>query len=185
MTFNIIYVTIAAGAKNMGVGIFESPIGLIKIITDGEAIVRILRINTREPEFADKITNKAKEQLAAYFCGELRTFDLPIRLSGEGFLRRVWESLSDIPYGETRTYGFIAASCGNPKAYRSAGNCVGRNPIPIILPCHRVVAANGLGGFGWGLDAKRFLLDLESKNIQFDKETHYFTNNRRANREIT
>jgi len=102
------------------------------------------------------------DQLAAYFAGERRTFEVPMTLGGTDFQRRVWAELSAIPYGETISYGELARRVGNPKASRAVGLANGRNPIAVIIPCHRVVAADGsLGGYGGGRDRKVHLLELE------------------------
>jgi methylated-DNA-[protein]-cysteine S-methyltransferase len=105
-------------------------------------------------------------QLRAYFDGKLKEFDLPLTLEGTEFQRRVWTSLLAIPYGETISYAELAQRIGNPKAVRAVGLANGSNPIPIIIPCHRVIGSNGsLTGFGGGLDTKKRLLALESKQI--------------------
>jgi len=102
------------------------------------------------------------EQLSAYFAGELTGFDLPMQMNGTEFQRRVWKGLSEIPYGETISYAELAHRVGNPKACRAVGLANGRNPIAIIVPCHRVIATNGaLGGYGGGLDRKSWLLEHE------------------------
>ena len=102
------------------------------------------------------------EQLNAYFAGELKTFDLKLSPSGTPFQRKVWESLAEIPYGELTTYSAIAEKIGNPKAVRAVGGANARNPLPIVLPCHRVIGSNGtLTGFGGGLDVKERLIALE------------------------
>ncbi|GAB3012986.1 methylated-DNA--[protein]-cysteine S-methyltransferase [Streptomyces pseudoechinosporeus] len=102
------------------------------------------------------------DQLKAYFAGELKEFDLPLRLDGTPFQRTVWDQLRRIPFGETRSYGELADALGNPKASRAVGLANGRNPVGIIVPCHRVVGANGsLTGYGGGLDRKKRLLDFE------------------------
>ena len=104
----------------------------------------------------------AVRQLEAYFAGRLQEFDLPLDLVGTSFQVAVWRALGDIPYGETVTYGGLAASIGQPGKARAVGTAVGRNPVSVVLPCHRVVGASGaLTGFAGGLDAKRLLLDLE------------------------
>lgn len=102
------------------------------------------------------------DQLTAYFQGELTTFDLPLRLHGTDFQRSVWQQLQRIPYGETRSYGELADALGNPAASRAVGLANGKNPVGVIVPCHRVIGANGgLTGYGGGLDRKRRLLDFE------------------------
>lgn len=108
------------------------------------------------------------DQLKAYFAGELKEFDLPLRLHGTPFQRTVWEQLPHIPYGETWSYGELADALGNPKASRAVGLANGRNPVGIIVPCHRVVGANGsLTGYGGGLDRKKRLLDFERGTALF------------------
>lgn len=103
-------------------------------------------------------------QLRAYFEGGLKEFDLPLAPEGTEFQMRVWQSLRDIPYGETISYGQLAARLGNPKASRAVGLANGSNPIPIIIPCHRVIGSNGsLVGYGGGLENKKILLELESR----------------------
>jgi methylated-DNA-[protein]-cysteine S-methyltransferase len=103
------------------------------------------------------------EQLTAYFGGELKVFELPLTPEGTAFQRNVWNALLTIPYGETRSYMQMAALIGAPKAVRAVGAANGQNPIPIVIPCHRVIGSNGkLTGFGGGLPLKRQLLDLEA-----------------------
>lgn len=104
----------------------------------------------------------ARAQLAAYFTGELQVFDLPLADQGTAFQRRVWAALRAVPYGTTCTYGDLAREIGAPAAVRAVGAANGRNPIAVVVPCHRVIGANGtLTGYAGGLERKRFLLDLE------------------------
>ena len=106
---------------------------------------------------------RAAEQLEAYFAGELTAFDVPLDMRGTAFQRQVWEALLAIPYGETRSYGEIAAAIGAPTASRAVGAANGSNPVSIIVPCHRVIGANGrLTGYGGGVHRKDALLALES-----------------------
>jgi methylated-DNA-[protein]-cysteine S-methyltransferase len=106
-----------------------------------------------------------RTQLAEYFSGERKDFDLPLKLNGTEFQVSVLEALLEIPYGETTSYGAIAKQIGRPKAVRAVGAANGRNPIPIIVPCHRVIGSSGdLTGFGGGLDTKEALLRLEAEN---------------------
>ena len=108
-------------------------------------------------------------QLDAYFDGDLTSFDIPIRLEGTDFQRKVWSHLQDIPYGETISYGELARRVGSPKASRAVGLANGRNPVAIIVPCHRVIGANGqLTGYGGGLERKTWLLDHESSHGTLD-----------------
>jgi methylated-DNA-[protein]-cysteine S-methyltransferase len=103
------------------------------------------------------------DQLEAYFAGELTTFDMPLKLSGTHFQLRVWSELQRIPYGETISYGELARRLGNPAAVRAVGLANGRNPITIVVPCHRVIGADGsLTGYGGGLERKAWLLDHEA-----------------------
>ncbi|MDF1667694.1 MAG: methylated-DNA--[protein]-cysteine S-methyltransferase [Planctomycetota bacterium] len=112
------------------------------------------------------ILNKAAEQIDEYFAGTRRAFDLAIRPFGTAFQDSVWKRLAEIPYGETRSYGELAKDLGDVKKARAVGMANGRNPISIILPCHRVIGANGsLTGYGGGLDAKSQLLDLEARAL--------------------
>jgi len=126
----------------------------------------------REPEtdwiYNEKPFANARQQLLEYFAGERKEFDLPLNLYGTEFQLSVLEELQRIPYGETTSYGDIARRIGRPKAVRAVGAANGRNPIPIIVPCHRVIGSGGdLTGFGGGLDAKEALLRLEAENSQF------------------
>lgn len=110
---------------------------------------------------------KAARQLEAYFEGRLRAFDLPLAPVGTPFQRRVWDELLKVPYGETVSYGDIARRIGHPTASRAVGAANGANPIPIIIPCHRAVGADGsLTGYGGGIERKRALLDLESQRAK-------------------
>lgn len=151
----------------------ESPVGPLLAAGD-EAALRLLsfpsgrKAVSPRPEWrrSDAPFAEVKRQLAAYFGGELRRFDLPFRLSGTEFQRNVWTLLASIPYGRTRTYGELARALGMPKASRAVGAANGSNPLPIILPCHRVIGANGsLTGFGGGLPTKKYLLRHEAEAL--------------------
>jgi methylated-DNA-[protein]-cysteine S-methyltransferase len=110
---------------------------------------------------------RAVQQLNEYFAGQRTTFDLPLEAMGSVFEHRVWKALRSIPYGTTTSYGDLAKRLGDPSATRAVGSANGKNPIPIIIPCHRVVGANGdLTGFGGGLDRKRWLLEHEGVLMQ-------------------
>jgi methylated-DNA-[protein]-cysteine S-methyltransferase len=109
---------------------------------------------------------KVVDQLEAYFAGELTEFDVAVRLEGTAFQQRVWSVLLEIPYGETWSYGRVAKHIGRPTASRAVGMANGRNPVAIIVPCHRVIGSTGtLTGYGGGLDRKRTLLDLERRTL--------------------
>jgi O-6-methylguanine DNA methyltransferase len=113
----------------------------------------------------------AVNQLRAYFAGELHDFELTLDMQGTEFQKRVWNELCNIPYGETRSYSFVATTIGAPKAVRAVGAANGRNPIPIVVPCHRVIGAGGsLTGYGGGLPLKRFLLDMEARHSHLFRE---------------
>lgn len=148
----------------------DSPIGTLTAAADRSGLRWLLfPRNRHEPLRNDWHRDAApftdlRRQLADYFAGERTTFDLDLAPVGTAFQQSVWTALREIPYGETRSYGDIAARIGNPKGVRAVGLANGRNPIPIIVPCHRVIGANGtLTGFGGGIDTKRFLLDLETR----------------------
>jgi len=147
--------------------IHESPIGPLTLVSDGTALTHCEFENPRYPFEAappgeDAIIAEARRQLDAYFAGKLRAFDLPLAPRGTPFQQRVWAELVKIPYGVTRSYGALAAALGAPKAPRAVGLANGRNPIAIIVPCHRVIGADGsLTGYGGGMARKRLLLDLE------------------------
>ncbi|BAX93787.1 methylated-DNA--[protein]-cysteine S-methyltransferase [Mycobacterium shigaense] len=148
----------------------DSPIGLLTLAGRGSVLTNLRMVDqTYEPSRADwspdqEAFGKAVVQLDAYFAGELTDFDLDLDLRGTQFQRRVWEALRTIPYGETRSYGEIAEQIGAPGSARAVGLANGHNPIAIVVPCHRVIGANGgLTGFGGGLDRKRTLLDLEKQ----------------------
>lgn len=142
---------------------FESPIGRINLCADDEALLR-LGFGDGGKNKPNEIILAAVQQLNEYFEGNRKLFDLPLKPEGTDFQRRVWAALQDIPYGQTRTYGDIAAAIENPKACRAVGMANNRNPIPIIIPCHRVIGADGtLTGYAGGLKAKEILLGLEHK----------------------
>lgn len=150
----------------MAVYFYNCPVGEIGIEANEEAITHLYIKNDIYPRDAEvcltPIIREAKAQVDAYFSGKLREFDLPLAPVGTEYMKKIWQLLTLIPYGETRTYGQIAAQAGNPKAARAVGLANHKNPIPIIVPCHRVIGAKGkLIGFGGGLDMKQQLLMLE------------------------
>jgi methylated-DNA-[protein]-cysteine S-methyltransferase len=146
----------------------DSPIGPLTLAGRDSALTNLRMVDqTYEPSRADwtrddNVFADAVEQLNAYFAGELTDFDLELDLQGTAFQQRVWEALLTIPYGETRSYGEIAEQVGAPGSARAVGLANGHNPIAIIVPCHRVIGANGkLTGYGGGIDRKLTLLELE------------------------
>ncbi|MCB1317389.1 MAG: methylated-DNA--[protein]-cysteine S-methyltransferase [Leptospiraceae bacterium] len=149
------------------------PIGELLIVSDG---THIIRINMDNQKYAADIQDnwelnaelpiiaRAIAQFQSYFAGELKTFDLSLNTEGTAFQQRVWRALATIPFGHTVSYGELARRIGNPGASRAVGLANGKNPIAIVLPCHRVVGANGsLTGYGGGLQRKQWLLDMERK----------------------
>lgn len=145
-----------------------TPAGLVRVAFPGEDLERTLsnlslRLSPRVLEHPARL-DTARRELEEYFDGRRRRFDLPLdwRLTA-GFRRRVLEATAKIPYGRTSTYAEMAALAGSARAHRAAGSALGSNPLPLVVPCHRVLRSGGsLGGFGGGLDAKRLLLDLEA-----------------------
>ncbi|MGZ4591625.1 MAG: methylated-DNA--[protein]-cysteine S-methyltransferase [Actinomycetes bacterium] len=146
----------------------DSPVGELLLTSDGESLTRLLFTPfTTDPTWSPEpcpVLAETVSQLTAYFAGERTDFDLPLSPTGTPFQLRVWQALRDIPYAETINYGQLAGRVGNIKASRAVGLANGRNPISIVVPCHRVIGANGsLTGYGGGLDRKRTLLDLERR----------------------
>jgi methylated-DNA-[protein]-cysteine S-methyltransferase len=161
----------------------DSPCGpLLCVVDDAGAVVRIEFSKGRESrQIMERMreqgievvedparTAEVRRQLAEYFAGERRAFDLRLAPAGTPFERSVWEELRRIPFGETRSYGEIARAIGRPSASRAVGRANGANPIPIVVPCHRVIGADGsLTGFGGGLEAKSRLLEIEGRRLPF------------------
>jgi methylated-DNA-[protein]-cysteine S-methyltransferase len=145
----------------------DTPIGAILIAGDETAIVEIHFAGAKpKPDWTrhPAALREAATQLRAYFAGERQTFDLPLAPRGTEFQQSVWSALQKIPYGETTTYSTIAERIGRPAAVRAVGAANGANPIPIVIPCHRVIGASGsLTGFGGGIDVKRQLLAMEAR----------------------
>lgn len=148
-----------------------SPVGPLLLAASGAALVAIGFRDNRHPvrrsadwsEGDNVLLREAERQLSEYFAGVRRTFDIPLAPQGTDFQRQVWDALATIPYGGTWSYRDLAQRIGKPAAVRAVGAANGRNPIPIVLPCHRVIGADGsLTGFGGGLETKAFLLRLEA-----------------------
>ena len=154
--------------------VIPSPIGRLRLVAGDEGLTAILWDNERPlpVHLADLVENpvhptllRAETELNEYFARKRKTFTVALDMRGTRFQKQVWEALLAIPFGETRSYAQIANQVGNPKATRAVGAANGQNPIPIIVPCHRVIGANGnLTGFGGGLDIKDQLLALEGTN---------------------
>lgn len=154
--------------------VIDSPVGPLTIVAeDGQIRCLYMDLQRHRPHDEElgepdrwgrdgEPFKAAADQLDTYFSGELTTFDLPLAPRGSEFQQRVWAALQEIPYGQTESYGELAERIGSPAAARAVGLANGKNPIGIIIPCHRVVGSNGnLTGYGGGLDRKRRLLDLE------------------------
>lgn len=147
--------------------VYDSPCGPLTLISNGAALTDLQFENPRypytpAPPGSDAILDKARRQLDQYFAGKLRVFELPLAPKGTPFQQRVWQALLAIPYGATRSYGQQAVAIGSPQASRAVGLANGRNPISIIIPCHRVIGSKGaLTGYGGGMERKQLLLDLE------------------------
>jgi len=148
-----------------------SPIGLLFVTLEADHLTNVCIFQQKrtvevQPEWiaSERPFQSLTRQLNEYFLGKRRSFDIPIRFSGTDFQQLVWKELINIPYGTTTSYGELARRIGNPKAVRAVGLANGQNPIPIIIPCHRVIGSNGkLTGFGGGVHNKAMLLSLESR----------------------
>lgn len=151
-------------AESLTLRISASPAGLRAIhFTAGDPAGAPPDPPATPPNPGHPLLGEALSQLRAYFAGHLRDFHLPLDMAGTDFQLRVWRELQTIPYGRTRSYSAIAQAIGRPSAVRAVGAANGANPLPIVVPCHRVIGANGrLVGYGGGLPLKRRLLDLES-----------------------
>lgn len=151
--------------------IIPSPVGDLRLVANDEALIAVLWENGRSKpmRLGNLVQNdhhpvllETERQLKEYFRGKRKAFSLKLELIGTKFQKDVWEMLLAIPFGETRSYGELARQLGNPRATRAVGAANGRNPIPIVVPCHRVIGASGkLTGFGGGLNVKAHLLELE------------------------
>ena len=142
---------------------FQSPLGTLYMLFSGNALAELSFDPLNRPCPKGRAPESFIKQLKGYFNGKLRDFNHPVVfLKGTDFEKKVWLTIRKIPYGETRTYGWVAEKTGRPSASRAAGQALGRNPVPIVIPCHRVIASDGsLCGYSEGIDIKRRLLDLE------------------------
>jgi methylated-DNA-[protein]-cysteine S-methyltransferase len=141
----------------------ETPIGPLRLSAEGGRLSRVEFASSADARSSEPVLLEAEEQLRAYFAGALRRFELPLAPRGTAFQLSVWDALLEIPYGATTSYSKLAAAIGRPSACRAVGAANGRNPLPVIVPCHRVIGAAGaLTGYGGGLEQKRTLLALEA-----------------------
>ncbi len=146
--------------------IIKTPIGNIEITEDNGKIISIKKTEKNIISTDNKILLQAEKELEEYFDGKRKKFTLPLDLRGTDFQLRVWNVLRKIPYGETRSYKEVALAAGNEKASRAVGMANNKNPILIVVPCHRVIGSNGaMTGFACGVDVKKKLLELEKKNL--------------------
>jgi methylated-DNA-[protein]-cysteine S-methyltransferase len=150
--------------------VVPSPIGPLTVVREDGALVRLAMsppgrfVDAEIGERSDEGFDDVVRQLGEYFAGERTAFDLRLRPVGSDFELAVWDQLTRIPYGETRSYGYVAQAVGEPGGAQAVGAANGRNPLAVVVPCHRVIGADGsLVGFGGGLPRKRFLLDLEQR----------------------
>jgi methylated-DNA-[protein]-cysteine S-methyltransferase len=145
----------------------DSPLGPLRLVSNGSGLTAIEFPGRHRPtadqcEGSDAVLRQARQQLQEYFSGTRREFELPLAATGTAFQQRVWQALTDIPYGELRSYSDLARHIGKPQAVRAVGAANGRNPLPIVVPCHRVIGSDGsLTGFAGGLAAKQLLLEME------------------------
>ncbi len=139
-----------------------SPIGMLEIEISDQSLLKLKKSNTKKEHISkDPVTLQVLDQLQEYMNGRRAMFSLPLRVEGTLFQRAVWDGLMKIPAGETRTYGELAAMIGKPKAARAVGNALNKNPVCIVVPCHRVTSSTGLGGYAYGTAMKKKLLNLE------------------------
>jgi len=146
------------------IGTFLTIIGKVSIVADRNSVHAVYLPSDNLPSVESGTTPVMEEaigEVSEYLNGSRKVFTVPVTPEGTEFQRLVWEALTDIPYGSTATYGEIAEYIGHPRSARAVGMACGCNPIPIIIPCHRVVAANGIGGYSGGLTIKRKLLEIE------------------------
>jgi len=155
---------------NIFKSLYEAPVGRMIIISDGESIIEIDHLNHDEPitSNSDELCRLAAKQLDEYFAGARIEFDLPLKTTkSTDFQKAAWQALTTIPYGETISYGEQAKRMNNPKAVRAVGGANGKNPFSIVVPCHRVIGANGtLTGYTGGMSRKEWLLDFERSILE-------------------
>ena len=159
----------------------KSPVGKLKLVASSNALIAVLwqeerpnrvKLGTMNLDPQHPILIEAERQISEYFVGERIDFDLPLQLDGTEFQRKVWRALREIPFGETKSYQDLARAVGSPKASRAVGAANGKNPFSIVVPCHRVVGADGaLTGFAGGLETKAALLALEARPVKSQEAT--------------
>jgi methylated-DNA-[protein]-cysteine S-methyltransferase len=160
----------------------KTPMGGLMLVANASELIGLYFIgcdhvpagqNQWTPDARHPILRQAKEQLEEYFAGKRTEFSLPLRFAGTDFQERVWRQIALIPYGKTLSYADLARKAGKPRAIRAAGTNTGRNPLSIVIPCHRVVGKNGgVGGYAGGLERKRHLLELENPGVKLSNVSH-------------
>lgn len=146
--------------------VYPTPMGRITLASDGASITQLVfgAVELEGTNVPTVLTNEAANQVQEYLAGKRKEFDVPLEPAGTAFQKEVWCALGRIPYGETRSYQQVAQMIGNPRAMRAVGGANNKNPLPLLIPCHRVIGVNGdLVGYAAGLKIKRFLLDLEER----------------------
>lgn len=150
------------GMNHTATETIDTPVGKVEILADDSHVLRIEFVDREGPVNGNRLTRDAAKQLREYFAGKRRKFSLPLNQPGTSFQQEVWQALTSIPYGETRSYGDIARQIGRNKAVRAVGAANGRNKLAIVVPCHRVIGSDGsLTGYAGGMDRKEILLRLE------------------------
>lgn len=147
---------------------YESPVGLIEFKASDKGITQLIFCGEHKKQVtSNDVTKECKKQLEAYFSGQLKKFELPLDWTGTKFQKSVWEILTEIPFGQTLSYQDIAIKLNNPKSVRAVGGANGRNPITLIVPCHRVIGANStLTGYAGGVARKKWLLEHEGIKVK-------------------
>lgn len=147
-------------------GIYACPFGFFRIVEDEGKVIVIDVVKEKEGEASPSaVTDEAAQELTEYLSGRRKVFTIPYEFRGTPFQLQVWRELAKVPYGTTTTYKKLAEAIGRPGAYHAVGGAVGKNPLSILIPCHRVIGTNGsLTGYAWGLPMKEYLLELEKKN---------------------
>ena len=143
------------------VRLLSTPIGLLRLSGTDDALREVRLVDAPEPEVCPEALERTAAELGEYFAGRRTAFTVTPAPRGTAFQRAVWRELAAVPYGQTLTYGELARRAGRPKAARAVGQAVGANPCLIVIPCHRVLASSGLGGFGCGIERKKTLLAIE------------------------
>ena len=147
-------------------GIYACPFGFFRIVEDEGKVIVIDVVKEKEGEASPSaVTDEAAQELKEYLSGRRKVFTIPYEFRGTPFQLQVWRELAKVPYGTTTTYKKLAEAIGRPGAYHAVGGAVWKNPLSILIPCHRVIGTNGsLTGYAWGLPLKEYLLELEKKN---------------------